>query len=245
MSPHLAVAPILIPLLTTALQLVLPGRRHHLRAALSLFSCALLVVAAVGLLATVATADVPVVYNPGGWPARFAIVLVVDRLSALMLLLTAVLALAVMPYALGRWRHMGVFFQPLMQLLLLGFNGAFLTGALFNLFVFFEGLLAASYGLALHGSGMRRVGAGLHYIAINLLASMLFLLGLGLIFGVTGTLNMAMLARRMPELAGNARTLVHAGAVLAGMAFLTKGAIWPLGFWLPRPYAAATPPVAP
>src|SRR3546814_1338907 len=82
----------------------------------------------------------------------------------------------------------------------LGLNGAFLTGDLFNLFVFFEVLLAASYGLALHGSGARRVSAGLHYIAVNLTASMLFLLGVSLIFGVTGTLNMAALAELIPTL---------------------------------------------
>src|SRR3546814_5743294 len=130
------------------------------------------------------------------WPARKIlivgdIVLVVDRLSALMLLLASVLALAVLPAALARWQHRGNYFQPLFQFLLMGLNGAFLTGDLFNLFVFFEVLLAASYGLALHGSGARRVSAGLHYIAVNLTASMLFLLGVSLIFGVTGTLNMA------------------------------------------------------
>src|SRR3546814_5069012 len=96
------------------------------------------------------------VYRIGDWPARFGIVLVVDRLSALMVLLAAVLALAVLPAALARWQHRGNYFQPLFQFLLMGLNGAFLTGDLFNLFVFFEVLLAASYGLALHGSGARR-----------------------------------------------------------------------------------------
>src|SRR3546814_900785 len=88
-----------------------------------------------------------------------------------MLLLASVLALAVLPAALARWQHRGNYFQPLFQFLLMGLNGAFLTGDLFNLFVFFEVLLAASYGLALHGSGARRVSAGLHYIAVNLTAS--------------------------------------------------------------------------
>src|SRR3546814_8427090 len=87
------------------------------------------------------------VYRIGDWPARFGIVLVVDRLSALMLLLASVLALAVLPAALARWQHRGNYFQPLFQFLLMGLNGAFLTGDLFNLFVFFEVLLAASYGL--------------------------------------------------------------------------------------------------
>ena len=128
--------------------------------------------------------------------------LVLDRLSALMLLLTALLALPRWSSRLARWDRAGQHFHSLFQFLLMGLNGAFLTGDLFNLFVFFEVLLAASYGLALHGSGPLRVRAGLHYIAINLAASLLFLIGVSLIYGVTGTLNMADLAARVPLVAG-------------------------------------------
>ena len=247
MTAHLVIAPLLIPLAVAALQLLAGTKRRRLASALSLASCVLLLLVAAGLMWMVAgpaAGSRTFVYAIGDWPARFAIVLVADRLSVLMLLLTAVLALAVMPYALGRWQHRGARFQPLMQLLLLGLNGAFLTGDLFNLFVFFEVLLAASYGLALHGSGARRTSAGLHYIAINLAASMLFLLGVSLIFGVTGTLNMAELARKIPALPEHTRNLLHGGAALLGLAFLVKTAVWPLGFWLPRTYSAATPPVA-
>ena len=127
----------------------------------------------------------------------------------------------------------------------MGLNGAFLTGDLFNLFVFFEVLLAASYGLVLHGSGPLRVRAGLHYIAINLAASLLFLIGVSLIYGVTGTLNMADLAvqgrRRCPRPTG--RCCAPAPRCL-GIAFLVKAAMWPLCFWLPITYMAAAPPVA-
>jgi multicomponent K+:H+ antiporter subunit D len=196
------------------------------------------------MLAVSADGVLGAVYRIGDWPARFGIVLVADRLSALMVLLTSVLALTLLPYALGRWQHRGGHFQPLLQFLLMGLNGAFLTGDLFNLFVFFEVLLAASYGLALHGSGARRVSAGLHYIAVNLTASMLFLLGVSLIFGVTGTLNMAALAELIPTVPERTRALLHAGAALLGVAFLIKTAMWPLGFWLPRTYAAASPVVA-
>ena len=105
------------------------------------------------------------VYRLGDWPAPFGIVLVLDRLSALMLLLTSILALASLVFSLARWHRAGAHFHPLFQFLLMGLNGAFLTGDLFNLFVFFEVLLAASYGLALHGSGLARVKAGMHYIA--------------------------------------------------------------------------------
>ena len=117
----------------------------------------------------------------------------------------------------------------------MGINGAFLTGDLFNLFVFFEVLLAASYGLALHGSGSARVKAGLHYIVVNLAASLLFLIGVSLIYGVAGTLNMADLAARIPAIRTEDRALLEAGAGILGIAFLVKAGMWPLCFWLPAP----------
>jgi multicomponent K+:H+ antiporter subunit D len=240
----LLIGPVVIPLLAACLQLLLGSRRQRSVTAVGLGSCVALVAIAVVLLRATAQADAPFVYNLGGWPARFAIVLVGDRLAALMLAATAVLALAVGVYARGRWLHLGVYLQPLLQLLLAGVNGAFLTGDLFNLFVFFELLLAASYGLELYGSGVRRVGAGLHYLVINLVASLLFLIGVALILRAAGTLNLAVLARAIPALDPGARGLLHAGAALLGMAFLTKAAIWPFGFWLPRAYSAAVAPVA-
>ena len=184
------------------------------------------------------------VYRLGDWPAPFGIVLVLDRLSALMLLLTSILALAALVFSLARWHRAGAHFHPLFQFLLMGLNGAFLTGDLFNLFVFFELLLAASYGLLLHGSGLARVKAGLHYIVVNLVASLLFLIGVSLIYGVTGTLNMADLAARVPTIAADNRGLLEAGAGILAMAFLLKAGMWPLCFWLPTAYAAASPPVA-
>ncbi|HZX69459.1 MAG TPA: monovalent cation/H+ antiporter subunit D [Rhodanobacter sp.] len=248
MNSALIIAPIVLPLLVAALQLLIGERRRRTVVALSVASCVALVGVAVALLLAASQqgseAAMTAVYRIGDWPVRFGIVLVLDRLSALMVLLTAVLGLAILPYALAPWRHRGGHFQPLLQFLLMGLNGAFLTGDLFNLFVFFEVLLAASYGLALHGSGARRVSAGLHYIAVNLTASMLFLLGVSLIFGVTGTLNMAVLAELIPSVPERTRALLHAGAALLGVAFLIKTAMWPLGFWLPRTYAASTPAVA-
>ena len=245
MSSHLVIAPIILPLATAALQLLAGERSRRLVVALSVASCVALVVLSAMLIATVsADGAAASVYRIGDWPARFGIVLVADRLSALMVLLTSVVALVILPYALSHWHRRGGYFQPLLQFLLMGLNGAFLTGDLFNLFVFFEVLLAASYGLALHGSGPRRVSAGLHYIAINLTASMLFLIGVSLIFGVTGTLNMAALAALIPTLPDHTRTLLHAGAAILGIAFLVKTAMWPLGFWLPRTYAASAPAVA-
>src|SRR5690606_16422108 len=113
-------------------------------------------------------------------------------------------------FALARWHRAGVYYHALFQFLLMGLNGAFLTGDLFNLFVFFEVTLAASYGLVLHGSGIARVKAGMHYIAVNLATSFLFLIGVSLIYGVAGTLNMADLSVRIPQIAAEDRMLLEA-----------------------------------
>jgi multicomponent K+:H+ antiporter subunit D len=137
-----------------------------------------------------------------------------------------------------------VYFHPLFQIQLMGLNGTFLTGDLFNLFVFFEVMLAASYGLQLHGSGWPRVRTGLHYIAVNLLASSLFLIGLAILYGVTGTLSMADLAEKLSVVPAGDRGLLHAGAAVLAVAFLIKAAIWPLNAWLAPAYTATSAPVA-
>jgi multicomponent K+:H+ antiporter subunit D len=239
------VTPILVPLAVGAVMLFLGPGARRLEAGLAVASCAGLLANAVALVGlTDAGAGASWTYRLGDWPASVAIVLVADRLAALMLLLTAILGLVCTVFALSRWSRLGPSFNALSQFLLMGLNGAFLTGDLFNLFVFFEVLLAASYGLLLHGSGRERVKAGLHYIVINLAASLLFLIGVSLIFGVTGTLNMAALAARVAEAPPHTRSLLQAGAAILGTAFLVKAAAWPLGFWLPRTYDAAAPPVA-
>ncbi|NGN41774.1 monovalent cation/H+ antiporter subunit D [Mesorhizobium sp. CGMCC 1.15528] len=244
-TSHLLIAPIVLPLVAGALLLMFDERRHTLKAAISLASVLTLLVITVVLLRFVdSETAMTSVYPLGNWPAPFGIVLVLDRLSALMLVLTSVLALAALIFSLARWHKSGPHFHTLFQLLLMGLNGAFLTGDLFNLFVFFEVLLAASYGLVLYGSGQLRVKAGLHYIAINLAASSLFLIGVSLIYGVTGTLNMADLALRIPAVAAEDRMLLEAGATVLGIAFLVKAGMWPLGFWLPTAYTAAAAPVA-
>src|SRR3546814_15491441 len=117
----------------------------------------------------------------------------------------------------------------------MGLNGAFLTGDLFNLFVFFEVMLAASYGLALHGSGIARVRAGMHYIVVNLATSFLFLIGVSLIYGVTGTLNMADLAVRAPLVAAQDRLLLEAGPAVLDVPSPVKAGLWPPSFCLPTP----------
>lgn len=244
---HLIAAPVLLPLAAAGLMTALGSQRRRAKAAIGLLACTLMIATAVALLLWVDRQQAPGafgVYLPGNWPVPFGIVLAVDRLSALMLVLSSVTGLASLLFSLSRWQRAGVHFHPLLQLQLMGLNGAFLTADLFNLFVFFEVLLAASYGLLLHGGGARRVGAGLHYIAINLLASLLFLVGVALLYGVTGTLNMADMAAKLPQVPASDRGLLHAGAAVLAVAFLAKAAIWPMNFWLPPAYTAASTPVA-
>ncbi|OZI75015.1 monovalent cation/H+ antiporter subunit D [Bordetella genomosp. 12] len=246
---HLPIYPIVVPLLAGALMLLLADTRRRERAFIAVVSTLLQLASAIALLFLASGAhDIWPngigVYLPGDWPAPFGIVLVVDRLSAVMLTLTATLGLATLIYSLARWDRAGVHFHSLFQFLLMGLNGAFLTGDLFNLFVFFEVLLAASYGLLLHGSGATRVKAGLQYIAVNLVASFLLLISIALIYGVTGTLNMADLAVRAGTLAGADRSLFEAGAAILGVAFLVKAGAWPLNFWLVSGYGSACAPVA-
>jgi len=242
---HLIVAPIILPLVTAAILLLFDERKRKLKMAINSISTLGLIAIAI-TLAGMASDKAPdaLVYLIGNWPAPFGIVLVLDRLAALMLVLTSLLGMASLSFALAHWHKASPHFHTIFQLLLMGLNGAFLTGDLFNLFVFFEVMLAASYGLALHGSGPARVKAGMHYIAVNLVASSLFLIGVSLIYGVTGTLNMADLAQRIPQVASEDRMLLEAGAAVLGVAFLVKAGMWPLNFWLAPTYTAAAAPVA-
>ena len=247
---HLVVLPIIVPLVTGAALLFLAESRRIARVTLALVSVLIQLCIGVGLLYLTSDAAPFIwpegvgVYAIGHWPAPFGIVLVVDRLSAVMVTLSAVVALATLVYAVARWDRPGQPFHSLFQLLTMGLNGAFLTGDLFNLFVFFEVLLAASYGLLLRGTGTERVKASLQYITVNLAASLLFLIGVALIYGMTGTLNMADLAARAGALAGRDRALFDAGAAILGVAFLIKAGSWPLNFWLPGAYSIAVAPVS-
>ncbi|MBI5131941.1 MAG: monovalent cation/H+ antiporter subunit D [Rhodopseudomonas palustris] len=240
---HLIVAPIVLPAVVAAfLVLVL---RHDLTSQRIVSMGATLALLAVTIwLYLSATDGAPTSYQLGDWRAPFGIVLVLDRLAALMLLLTALLAVAVLIYAMAGWDKAGRHFHPLFQFQLMGLNGAFLTGDVFNLFVFFEIMLIASYGLMLHGGGARRLRAGFHYVAINLIGSTLFLFAVGLIYAVTGTLNMADLVGKVAQIAPGDEALLRVGALLLLVVFALKAALVPLQWWLPSAYAAAPGPVA-
>ncbi|HAS51224.1 MAG TPA: monovalent cation/H+ antiporter subunit D, partial [Gammaproteobacteria bacterium] len=171
------------------------------------------------------------------WPAPFGIVLVADRLAAWMLIITALLALFAVLYAIRGDDRTGRYFHVMFQLQLFGLNGAFLTGDLFNLFVFFEILLLASYGLLLHGGGRQRTRAGLHFVVVNLAGSTLFLFAVGTLYGVLGTLNMADLAVKIAITPPENVPLVRAAGLLLFAVFALKAALLPFYLWLPAAYA--------
>lgn len=181
----------------------------------------------------------------GNWQAPFGIVMVLDRMSSIMLLLTATLASGALWYAIKTdVDRQGEHFHVLFQLQLFGLNGAFLTGDVFNLFVFFEVLLLASYGLLLHGGGRLRTRAGLHYVVINLVGSTLFLFAVGALYGMLGTLNIADMSVAVQNVPAEDRGVVAAAGLLLLVVFGVKAAMFPLYLWLPRAYAYTSAPVA-
>ena len=251
-TEHTPIFSILIPAITAFILVLLgnPGSgslaqdwRQPWRRGISYTSGLLGLFTAVNYLIFASSGQISV-YNLGEWAAPFGIVLVLDQLSALMLVLTYGLAVPVMWFASKEWDERGRYFHAMCHFLLMGLTGAFLTGDLFNLFVFFEILLMASYVLLLHGQGKARFQLGIHYVTINLLASALFLIGLGMIYGSVGSLNMADVARLMPLLEGDQHRIAVAGGLLLFTVFGIKAAMLPVGFWLPKTYAVATTPVA-
>ena len=250
---HLPLFSVLLPALTAVLLVLLgdarssnpdSAQRSARRQRWISVSSALLGLVMAGVLLNHAQQGVIVSYALGEWQAPFGINLVLDRLSALMLLLTYLVAVPALIYACCGWDQRGRYFHAMFQFQLMGLAGAFLTGDLFNLFVFFEILLLASYVLLLHGQGAKRFRMGVHYVVLNLVASALFLLGLGLIYAATGTLNMTDIALKVAVLTGDDAVLAQAAAVVLLIVFGVKAALFPLYFWLPNTYAAASAPVA-
>ena len=241
---HLIIAPVILPAVIGPLIILWMRNDLLLQRVFSIVGTVLLVGVGIYLNHLAASGEV-LVYRLGNWSAPFGIVLVLDRLAALMVLLTAVLALMVQLYAVGSgWDRKGWHFHALWQFQLMGICGAFLTGDAFNLFVFFEVLLIASYGLMIHGGGEMRLRAGVQYIAYNLAGSTLFLAALGVLYSVTGTLNMADMAVRIAQMPAEDTALLRTGAVLIILVFAIKAALVPLHFWLPSTYANAPGPVA-
>ena len=241
---HWIIAPIVLPAMLAPF--IMLAARYHIgiQRVFSVAGVLALIAIAAGLAWQTSDGTV-LLYQLGDWAAPFGIVLVGDRLSTLMVLLTAVLALFVLLYAIGSgWDNRGWHFHALFQFQLMGIMGAFLTGDLFNLFVFFEVLLIASYGLMIHAGGNARLRAGVQYVLFNLIGSTLFLFALGSIYAETGTLNMADLAARVALIGPEETVGIRVAAVLLLLVFAIKAALVPLHFWLPSSYAEAPAPVA-
>jgi multicomponent K+:H+ antiporter subunit D len=235
---HLAVLPVALPLLAGALSLVL--RHAGWVRAITVVSLSSLLAMSLALLGQTA-GNASWTYLLGAWPAPFGIAMAVDRLAALMLVVTAVMGIAC---RLAAGNEGSRRFDALLQFQLAGLNGAFLTADLFNLFVFFEVLLAASYALLLDAQGAARLRSGLHYVTVNLLGSSLFLIAAAMFYGIAGTLNIADLDARLATLPASDVALAQVAGLLLLAVFAIKAAALPLGFWLPGTYGAATVHVA-
>ncbi len=244
MITHWIIAPVALPALIAPLIGFVMRHDISVARAFSVAGNILLVAIAAGLVAMAGDGTVHV-YRLGNWPAPFGIVLVLDRLSATMVLLTTVLALIVLMHAIASgWDKRGRHFHALWQFQLMGICGAFLTGDAFNLFVFFEVLLIASYGLMVHSGGRVRLQAGLQYLVMNLAGSTLFLIALGTLYASTGTLNIADLSLKVQQMSPDDAAILRVAAVLLLLVFAIKAAILPVHFWLPATYANAPAPVA-
>ncbi|GGX43554.1 monovalent cation/H+ antiporter subunit D [Saccharospirillum salsuginis] len=240
---HLPILPILIPLLMGTLMLLPPlGNTIVRQRVVSVASN--LVLMAVSLALLIQSLDQSQIYAVGDWQPPFGIIIVADQLSALLVLLTSVLSFGALLFSLAGEDNQGKYFHSLFMYQLMGINGAFLTGDIFNLFVFFEVLLIASYALLIHGGGKAKTAASVHYVTLNLIGSAFFLFALGILYGTLGTLNMGDMAAKVGSLGPGARILAEAGVLLLLLVFGLKTAMLPMHFWLPRTYAAASAPVA-
>jgi len=234
------VLPILIPLTAGALSLAL-WRSVRLQRLLAVLATGLLLAAGVWLLASTTDQGFLVV-EMGSWPAPFSIVLVADILAAIMIVLTGIIGLAIAVYSLASTPsgHEKFGYYPLMHLLLAGVAGAFLTGDIFNLFVWFEVMLLASFALLTLGGERAQMEGAIKYVTLNLFSSAIFLSAVGLLYGMVGTLNMADIAQKVNSV--DDPGMITVVSMLFMVSFGIKAAAFPLFFWLPASYH--TPQVA-
>jgi multicomponent K+:H+ antiporter subunit D len=236
--------PVLLPLISGILILLARVSGLQLQRIISLLALLLLIIINVNAM-QIAIELPPQVYALGNWIAPFGIVMVLDKLSATLVLLTSILAFAALWYAIRqKVDEQGAHFHVLFHIQLFGLNGAFMTGDVFNLFVFFEVLLLASYGLLLHGGGRLKTRAGLHYVSLNLIGSTLFLFAVGALYGILGTLNLADMAIKITTLSTEDQGVVAAAGLMLLLVFGIKAAMFPLYLWLPQAYANTTAPIA-
>jgi multicomponent Na+:H+ antiporter subunit D len=234
------ILPIIIPLLTAAIAFLF-WNSHRLQRIAGLLGSSAHLIASLALFNVVLENGIQVV-PVGNWPPPFDITLVADLFSAIMVVMAGVMGFSVAIYSLGSMdigrERFG--YYPLLQILIMGVSGAFLTGDIFNLYVWFEVMLIASFVLLSLGGERPQLEGAIKYVTLNLLSSALFLAAVGLLYGIVGTLNMADLAVKIPSISEPG--LILALSMLFLVAFGIKGAVFPLFFWLPASYH--TPPVA-
>jgi len=237
---NLVILPIIIPFIIGAILIIL-AKHHRLQRVISGFTAVGMLVFSI-YLAYIVYQDGIIVLEAGNWEAPFGIILVADMLSTLMILLTSIISTACLFFAFKTItsERERFYFYPLYFFLLVGVNGAFLTGDIFNLFVFFEVMLMSSYALIVHGGTKYQLRESFKYVIINVFASALFVVAVAWLYSVTGTLNMAHISERVAELEQTG--VLNVIAILFFIVFAMKGALFPLYFWLPRSYFG--PPAA-
>ena len=242
-----ALVPLLVtlPLLGAAIALI-AGRHRKTQVAVSVVTLTLVLAIAAVLLVVVDIGNAPIAVSVGNWPIPFGIVLYVDRLAALLVVVSSIVLLAVLLFSVGQGAADGdddtpvSIFHPSYLILAAGIFTAFIAGDLFNLYVGFEILLVASYVLITLGSTESRIRTGVVYIVVSLVSSILFLASIAVIYGALGTVNMIQISERMTQLPQQTQTVLH---VLLLLAFSIKAAVFPLSFWLPDSYPTAPAPV--
>lgn len=234
-----------LPLLGAAIALI-ASRHRRVQVLVSIVTLALVLVIAAVLLVVVDTGDKPLAVSVGGWPIPFGIVLYVDRLSALLVVISSIVLLAVLLFSVGQGAADGdddtpvSIFHPSYLILSAGIFNAFIAGDLFNLYVGFEILLVASYVLITLGSTESRIRTGVVYIVVSLVSSILFLAAIAMVYAAVGTVNMVQISERMSQLPQSTQLVLHLMLLLA---FAIKAAVFPLSFWLPDSYPTAPAPV--
>jgi len=235
---------VMIPLIGAALALIL-GKRPALQRIVTVIVLAVVLVVGVLMLIAVDTGE-PLVVEVGGWAAPYGIVLIVDRLAALMVVVSAAVLLAVLVFSIGQGLADGhdetpvSIYYPTYLILATGVFNAFIAGDLFNLYVGFEILLVSSYVLITLGGTQARIRAGVTYIVVSLVSSMFFLASIAMIYGAVGTVNIAQISQRMSEIPADVQIVLH---VMLLVGFGIKAAVFPLSFWLPDSYPTAPAPV--
>jgi multicomponent Na+:H+ antiporter subunit D len=237
---NILVLPILLPM-ASALVLLAFRKNNKAQKVIHLIASILSLITAIIIFVSIREFGT-VSLNSGSWQAPFGISIVADLLSAIMVLISAVIGLSTSLYSFAVIdnRHVKYFYYPLIQFLLMGVNGAFLTGDIFNMYVWYEVMLISSFVLLAMGGKQEQLEGAIKYVTLNLISSSFFLAAVGLLYGLAGTLNMAHLAIKVPLL--DNQNLVQLVSGLFFVAFGIKSAVFPLFFWLPASYH--TPPVA-